>query len=394
MKDQGFFNSIKQVIRMPSLNNRIFKTGRHIGQNILSARDEYEGLIYRSIPNYSLPHISIYPNSDFKTAIYKTTDDAPSLDDIFYKQENLIPYGKEYWFAIFTSLDNKKPMQLISTFGRRNSRKSVVDNIEVNGLNSTNGVLGTGSFAWCFDGKKKLFVPTTETKTTISGKSISATGEGLDIAISGTAPLYNVKVNSGPIKCDFNVRKPSSGYDEEVLNEHKMGMNYQVYNLYYDFDGTLNDKEFKGRCYLQKVILSTPMVPWHWGRLVFKDGSFFVFFKPYLGSKDLNYQLRNKGIFYHAGEDRMYGIHNIDVKHDSRMTNWKFACKGDDYSLNVAVKSYANHGFNFRYGGAFNYDEYMVNVKKFDFKTEGRKINLKKLGNGAGIVENASGILI
>ena len=60
----------------------------------------------------------------------------------------------------------------------------------------------------------------------------------------------------------------------------------------------------------------------------------------------------------------------------------------------MGVQAYANHGFNFRYGGAFNYNEHMVNIKKFDFRTEGRKVSIKKLGGGAGIVEDATGLLI
>jgi hypothetical protein len=156
----------------------------------------------------------------------------------------------------------------------------------------------------------------------------------------------------------------------------------------------LNGREYSGRCYLQKVILSTPLVPWYWSRFVFKDGSSFVFFKPYFGSRDLNYSLRNKGAFYSASEDKLYWVHNIDVKHDKKMKNWKITSKGEDYSLNVGVKAYTDHGFNFRYGGAFNYNEHMVNIKKFDFHSGDSKLNIRKLGGGAGIVEDATGLLI
>jgi hypothetical protein len=60
----------------------------------------------------------------------------------------------------------------------------------------------------------------------------------------------------------------------------------------------------------------------------------------------------------------------------------------------MAVKAYADHGFNFRYGGVFNYNEHMVNVRKFDFKSGDSNISIKKLGSGAGIVEDATGLLI
>ncbi|WP_174590441.1 hypothetical protein [Methanocella conradii] len=391
----GFLNGIKRAVRLPLLSHKVLLKGRSIGRNILDATGSYEGHVASMIARHSLPKIAIYPNERFKTSIYKASDPSPCLDEIFYKQESLLPYGKEYWFAIFTSLDKKKnPMQLISSFGRRNSRKSVVDNVEISGRSMADGALRTGAFAWCYDGRRKLAVPTIETMTTFSPRSVRSAGDGLSIEISGTAPAYKVRVESEAINCDFDVRKPSRGYDEEILNELKMGLNYQVYNLYYDFDGRLNKKECSGRCYLQKVILSTPLVPWYWSRFVFKDGSSFVFFKPYFGSRELNYALRNKGAFYNASEDKLYWVHDIDVKHDKKMRNWKFTSKGADYTLNVAVKAYADHGFSFKYGGAFNYNEHMANVKKFDFVAGGSKVDLKKLGFGAGIVEDATGLLI
>jgi len=394
VRDIKFLSGIRRAVRLTSFDRRLLAKGRHIGRNILDVTGDYEEFVHSKISLSSLPHISLYSNGNFRTNIYRSSEPSPCLDEIFYKCENLVPYGKEYWFAIFTGTDGKKPMQLISCFGRRNSRKSVIDNVEINGTNPVDGLLKTAAFAWCYDGRKKLVVPTVETGTTVADKSIVSSGDGLSIGISGTVPLYNVKIDSGPIKCDFYLKKPSFGFDEEVLNELKMGLNYQVYNLYYDFDGILNGKEQKGRCYLQKVILSTPLVPWHWARLIFGDGSFFVFFKPYFGGRDLNYQLRNKGLFYSAEHDRLFWIYNMDVSHDRRRTNWKFTCKGDDYSLNASVKTYAGHGFSFRHGGAFNYDEYMVNVKKFDFNSGDVHINMKTLGNGAGIVEDATGLLI
>jgi hypothetical protein len=394
VRDIRFLSGIRRAVRQSTFDRRLLATGRHIGKNILDATGGYEDLVLGRISLSSLPRISLYSNGNFKTNIYRVSDPSPCLDEIFYKYEDLVPYGKEYWFAIFTGTEGKKPMQLISCFGRRNSRKWAIDDVEVNGTNPGDGVLKTAAFAWCYDGRRKLVVPTVEAETTVADKSIMASGRGLNIGVSGTVPAYNVKIDSGPIKCDFNLKKPAFGFDEEVLNEHKMGLNYQVYNLYYDFDGTLNGKAQKGRCYLQKVILSTPLVPWHWARLVFHDGSFFVFFKPYFGGRELNYQLRNKGLFYSARHDRLFEVSNLDVYHDRRRLNWKIVSKGEDYSLNMAIRAYAGHGFSFRHGGAFNYDEYMAIVKRFNFESDGIRLDIKALGGGAGIVEDATGILI
>jgi hypothetical protein len=392
VKESEIFNNIKCAIGLPSLrDNSLFKKGR----NILDSRSDYEEFVHKKISQYSLPSIpQIYSNGEFKTNVYKIDEPSPCLDDIFYKHENLIPYGKEYWFAIFNGMDRKKPMQLVSCFGRRNSRRSIVDDIEVNGLNSITDDINTGAFAWCYNGFRKLAVPTREAITHTGEKSIVTKGDGISIDISGTVPEYHVKVNSKPINCDFTLKKPSKGYDTEVLNELKMGLNYQVYNLYYDFEGILNKKEYAGKCYLQKVILSTPLVPWYWSRLVFNDGSSFVFFKPYFGSKDLQYSLRNKGVFYSAQHDRLFTVYNLDVKHEAWNSTWKVSSQGPDYSLNIAVKAYAHHRFSFKSGGSFNYNEYLVNVKKFDFVSGDVKVNVKSMGPGAGMFEDATGILI
>lgn len=349
----------------------------------------------KSLPAPSLPKVSaFYSNSDFKTHIYKSDEEAPCIDRILYNYERLIPYGKEYWFAIFSSLDGKKPMQLVSAFGRRNSRRAAMDDIEVNGVTPESGPLNTGAFAWCYDGRKKLAIPAVETKTSFEPGRVVSAGDKISIDISGTVPAYRVVIDSKKLKCDFNVRKPVSGYDEEILNETKMGLNYQVYNLYYNFDGTLNGSEYSGRCYLQKVILSTPLVPWYWARLVFKDGSFFVFFNPYVGNKDLKYPVRNKGIFYSASHDRLFWVYDMKVEHDLLRSNWRFTSEGKDYSLSLSVKSYAHHRFKFRLGGRFTYDEYMVKANKFDFHSGDVRADIKSLGAGVGMVEEATGILI
>jgi len=383
---------LRRSIRLPDFNTDLIVDK---SRNLISQSSYYEAQFYNKISRYSIPSIStMYANSKFKTAIYKTSEESPCLNEIFYKYENLIPYGKEYWFAIFTSVDGKKPMQLVSCFGRRNARRSVIDDIEVSGLNPTGNELNTVVGVWCFDGKKKIFANTVESRTVADEQSITSAGKGLSMTMSGAPPEYRVTIDSEEITCDFKLIKPDTGYDVEVLNELKMGLNYQVYNLYYDFEGTLNGKEHKGRCYLQKVILSTPMPSWNWCRLIFKDGSFLVFFKPYIGSKELNYVMRNRGWFYSAKHDRIIWFNNIDVYSDKKQVNWRFKCNTEGCSFDVSVRAYADHCPTFRGAGAFDYHEFMVSVKKFKFTAGDVDIVLKDLGPGAGMVEDGRGIWI
>lgn len=115
MKDSEIFKNIKGAMNLSSLRDHpLLQKGR----NILNAGSDYEAFVYKKISQYSLPSMpQFYSNSEFKTNVYKTSEPSPCLDEIFYKHENLIPYGKEYWFAIFNGMDRKKPMQLVSCFG-------------------------------------------------------------------------------------------------------------------------------------------------------------------------------------------------------------------------------------------------------------------------------------
>ena len=65
------------------------------GKDLIDPRNYYDALFYNRVSRYSIPSLSqMYANSKFKTAIYKAEAPAPCLDEIFYKYESLIPFGK------------------------------------------------------------------------------------------------------------------------------------------------------------------------------------------------------------------------------------------------------------------------------------------------------------
>jgi len=108
VKDMRFLNGIRGTVRLPSMGRPLINNGRRIGRNILNATEGYEEQVYDVISRRQLPRIEVYPNSGYKTAIYRASETSPCIDDIFYKCENLLPYGKEYWFAIFTAMDKRR----------------------------------------------------------------------------------------------------------------------------------------------------------------------------------------------------------------------------------------------------------------------------------------------
>jgi hypothetical protein len=86
--------NLRQNIRFPEIRpDDLVEKGKHL----IDPRVYYDALFYERISRYSIPSLSMmYANSKFKTAIYRAEDPAPCLDEILYKYESLIPFGKEY----------------------------------------------------------------------------------------------------------------------------------------------------------------------------------------------------------------------------------------------------------------------------------------------------------
>ncbi len=313
------------------------------------------------------------------------------INPMFFCFENLPTYGKEYWFMKFVSTDPEDDRQLLAMFG------SGTNNLKINSKNidfksckdGRNGFMTS----WFFDNKKQL-VFDDACKISISDNTITAFDENnTRIRYSGTYPEYYFDTVKDKIKiCSLKITPPKDKSNPFKFEHFFKGLfGFAFINLYFDFEGNLNNRKFKGKCYVQKVITVGPFVPWYWGRIVFSNGSVFTYYLPYINIYKLDYSLKSNFKFYDNETKKTYAVTDIAVeKYGRKFPRWVIT----DHKKNIfiSMKSYSSHKFVFKRLGSFTYTEHLVRVT--DIYIEGKKLDMKKLGSGIGLVEEAKGYVL
>jgi hypothetical protein len=187
----------------------------------------------------------------------------------------------------------------------------------------------------------------------------------------------------GKEQFSLKIFKSKKGRPFEIQNLLAGRMGFGLVNIYFDFAGKLLGKPFKGKCYVQKVILTSPFIPWNWGRFYMEDGGildFFVVYSPFLPTKVKLFT--NIHFFdYKTGKTTYFKDVNIEKTTDD--ARWHIY--GKDYSL--FAKVYSSHPFTFRGLGKFTYMEYFSEALDLT-------INGKEHGKGSGIIEDAYGFVV
>ena len=311
------------------------------------------------------------------------------IDPMFFCFENLPTSGKEYWFMKFITTKPNDKRQIISMFG------SSTDTMKINGINidissrknSKNGFMTS----WFFDNKKHLIFDD-KCNISVSSNKLISSGIKSQTSYTGSYPNYNFNVvkNNKNI-CSLKITPPNDGsVPFEFSNFFKGLFGYALINLYFNFTGTLNNKTFEGKCYIQKVIVIGPFLPWYWGRVIFSNGSFFTYYTPHINLHKFNYKIRNMFKFYDNETKKTYYANDVIIeKYGLKFPRWIITNK--NRNLFISMNSYSSHKFTFKRFGTFTYDEYLAHVN--DIYIEGKKINLKKLGTGIGLVEDAKGFI-
>jgi len=208
--------------------------------------------------------------------------------------------------------------------------------------------------AWWYDGTK-MFEPLAMREcrmAVISDKHPLWPREGLGDGAGAIVPLEDEDssfgMNSGNDSMWMNLRSdkeaqkigaPSSfeaefspwwgppsdlTYKNNVLS---MGMGYDILRLQaMRAKITIDDDEFEGTAYFQKVTVQAPTIPWFWGMLHFEDGSYLDWFVPHLtplsSSKDdepwrlrdmVRKPLRTAGVFHDRKGEKTEEFENCRV---------------------------------------------------------------------------------
>ena len=313
------------------------------------------------------------------------------IDPMFFCFENLPAYGKEYWFLKFVSTDPKDNRQLLAMFG------SGTNNLKINSKDIDFKTCKDGRkgfmTSWFFDSKKQL-VFDEACKIAIADNTITASEKNnAHIRYFGTYPKYGFDIVKNKTKiCSLKITCPKDKSNPFEFSHFFKGLfGYALINLYFDFEGTLNNKNFKGKCYVQKVIVVGPFVPWYWGRIVFSNGSVFTYYVPHFNIYKFDYRLKSNFEFYDNETKKTYAVDDIIVeKYGSKFPRWVIT--NNKRNIFVSMKSYSSHKFVFKRLGSFTYTEHIAQVT--DVYIEGKKLDMKKLGSGMGLVEDAKGFVL
>lgn len=300
------------------------------------------------------------------------------IDDMFYSFEELPPFGKEYWFLKFVSTEENDDRQLLSMFGKSNGEMKVNSTF----VGGENGYLAS----WFFDNGKTVFENGCRIST--GEKTVKAENGSSSAVFSGPFGKQNFKLKEGKrLIADLELN-PDENMEQGFAFKSffKLFAGFSLINLYLDAEGELNGKPFKGKTYAQKVIVIGPMVPWYWGRIVFENGSIFTYHLPKVDLRYLNVPLLKKLNFFDAETGKVHSFDGLQVEKTSK--GFKIGNNGDEVS--AEIETYCSHDFLFEKTGSFNYNEYLGKIT--DIRIQG--IDENKLGQGKGVVEEASGYTI
>ncbi|OYT34750.1 MAG: hypothetical protein B6U87_01535 [Candidatus Aenigmarchaeota archaeon ex4484_52] len=323
-------------------------------------------------------------------ALKKLKSSADEIDSTFFCFENLPVFGKEFWFMKFVSKENKDKRQLLVMFG------NAVGNLKINKKEikckkDKNGNKNGYMTVWCYDEEKHLIFED-ECTILINQSNILAINKQNKIKYSGNFPSYSLNLFKDKEFCNLKITKPENNSNYfEFRNFFKSFLGYTIINLYFDFKGILNNKKFEGKCYVQKVIVIGPFVPWYWGRIVFSNGSILNYHEPRIEAFGLKYKLRSLFEFYDNEKNKKYRFNDVKIiRFGKKNQRWIItANKGNFF---VCIKTYSSHIFEFKKIGCFTYIEYLAKIT--DIFIENENVDVKKLGSGFGLIEDAYGYFL
>ena len=330
-------------------------------------------------------------NSKYKSLIElkKTKNSTQEIDPMFFCFEDLPPTGKEYWFMKFASTEPEDKRQLLVMFG--DSSETIKINkkkVRCKRHNGRNGYMTV----WCYDDKKNLILDG-ESLITTNPDNIMASNKHDKIYYKGMFPNYSLNISKKKKEiANLKIIKPEYNSESfEFSSYFKSFAGFALINLYFDFTGILNGEKFTGKCYVQKVIVVGPFVPWYWGRIVFSNGSIISYYEPRIEISVFTHKLSSELTFYDNTKDKKYIFKNLNIKKFGKK-NPRWIITANKGKVFISLKSYSSHKFVFEKIGSFTYIEYLSEVT--DISIEDCDIDTSKLCSGFGLIEDANGYVL
>jgi len=340
--------------------------------------------------------------SDF-SEFFKSRDYS-SPDALFFSVEDLPPLGKEYWFLHFSAPPSDS--QVVITLGRsaeqvevNQSELSPAGEEQGGKQGKSGGNIKCAAVCWLYSGKKSVLFDSIADVRISRGKtksSLEASNGGNRASISGDYPDFDIRLSQKGKELFFaRACFPQEGVPYEMIYLLKTPpvphLSSAMINYYFDFNGKLLGKPMSGKAYLQKVVAVMPLAPWNWVRVNFKNGACLDFFsgKPLGGVPAIHFA--DNAYFEEKGvRTKISGDLSLASFMEGEGRVWVLS--GKDFFL--SMRAYSLQPFIMKQRTTFRYDEYLVRVTDFAFKSGGKEHSLSSLGGGRGIVEEASGYLL
>ena len=320
----------------------------------------------------------------------KAKNSAHEIDPMFFCFEDLPPTGKEYWFMKFVSTKPKDKRQLLVMFGD-GSGQMKINKKEIKCKKEERKRSGYMT-AWSYDNKKDLIL-NGESSISIEANNILVSNKQDRINYSGKFPNYSLNLFKGNKEViDLKITRPKNNSNSFEFGSHfKTFAGFALINMYFDFTGKLNGEEFSGKCYVQKVVVIGPFVPWYWGRIVFSNGSILTYFEPRIEISRFNHKLHSSLQFYDNTKDKKHIFKDLTINKFGKK-NPRWIITADKGRVFVSLKSYSSHKFIFEKIGKLTYVEYLSEVT--DIFMEDCDIDTSKLNSGFGLIEDTNGYVL
>lgn len=315
-----------------------------------------------------------------------------TLDRVMYGTETLPPLGKEYWWFHFFGQDGERPMQLMLLIFRKYGQNILFNDKRIAFKKLTENRFRAVTAGWIYDGKEFRDLGDTNAITTVHSKRkmIISHVSGQRMVINGGFPNYKLKVGN---VIDLNIRKGNYLKDKNACGVFIPPFGMAWVDVFSDAEGIVLGEKFKGTAHLQKVVGITTFGSFHWGRILFQNGSSTSFFCLKTGKESKRYFHKSLTFYDYSGKKIIeFKRPKLKIsKKGGKTPIWIVEGQDADKKLRMVLESYATKKFTVKGGGTQVYIEYAVTLKEFSLKTTNQTITLSDLGRGVGTFEDAYG---
>lgn len=309
------------------------------------------------------------------------------LDRVMYSTEALPPLGKEYWWFLFFGRDGERPVQLMLLIFRKYGQNMLFNGKEIALKKLTENKFQAVTAGWVYDGNEIRDLGDTNAVTTIHSerKMIISHISDQEMVLSDGFPEYKLRVGN---IIDLKIRKANCLMDKNACGVFLPPFGVGWVDVFSDANGVVLGKKFNGTAHLQKVVGISIFGPFHWGRIVFQNGSSASFFCLKWGRNSKRY-FRKSLTFHDIENNEIIKFDNPKLKISKRKNDWVVDGQDDDKDFGIVLETYARKQFTMKGGGSQVYIEYAVTPKEFNLRTKNRVITLDDLGRGVGTFEDA-----